>query len=362
MVYKNEEKPKYLILKDYIIDLIKKEKIVAGDKIFSDNELVEKFDLSRHTVRHALAELVSEGWLYRKKGLGTFVKKDVDKFTVRNIGIIVTYLNDYIFPSIIRGIERELSKDGYNIILYSTYNSHRKERFCLENLLNQKLDGLIVEPTKSILPNPNLDLYNKLVKNGTKLLFMHGIYKELNSSYILENDEEAGYIATKYLFNNGHRKFGGIYKIDDQQGHQRYKGFLRALQEFEIDIDDDMIYWFETDELIYDTGFIKYNKIKNILNNSTALICYNDQVTLKVKDMVYEEKKKVPEDLSIISFDDSQLATASEVKMTTIAHPKEELGKEAGIIIKKLVNNNQEIFKMEIVPKLIERESVKNIK
>ena len=117
--------------------------------------------------------MVTEGWLYRVQGKGTFVNRRPDEKinSTKTIGVITTYLSDYIFPSIIRGIDSVLSINGYNIVLGCTYNQHEKERLCLENFKNQKIDGLIVEPTKSALPNPsNIELYKEISNEGIPIL------------------------------------------------------------------------------------------------------------------------------------------------------------------------------------------------
>jgi GntR family transcriptional regulator of arabinose operon len=223
----DNEKHKYEMLKSYIMETIKSEKLEHGQKIYTENELADKLNVSRHTVRKAIGALVNEGWLYRQQGKGTFVGNKIaekDKKT-KIIGVITTYMNDYIFPSIIRGIDSVLSEKGYNIVLLCTYNQHEKERNCLESIQHQDIEGLIVEPTKSALPNPNMDVYNDIVKSGIPLLFINGFNKDIKSSYVIEDDISAGYLATKHLIELGHKSICGIFKIDDIQGHNRFSGF-----------------------------------------------------------------------------------------------------------------------------------------
>lgn len=352
------EKPKYQQLKDYIINMIKSKELTAGDKISSENELAEKFEISRHTIRQALSELVNEGWLYKVQGKGTFVNRepDVRHKSSKTIGVITTYLNDYIFPAIIRGVYDELSEKGYNIALNCTYNRHEKERLCLENLLEQNVAGLIVEPTRSALPNPNIDLYKKFSASGIPILFIHGCYRELAYSYIVEDDTEAGYIATKHLIELGHERIAGIFKIDDIQGHYRFSGFQKAHLEAGLPISDSRIIWFETDDLE-----VKFKAggthIQDLLSQCTAVVCYNDQIALKVMDVLREKGLSIPESISLVSFDDSQLALASEVKLTTVAHPKEKLGEEAAKAILNMIERVQDYYEVKMQPELIVRGS-----
>lgn len=352
------EKPKYQKLKDYIIQTIQREELKPGEKIYSENELAEKFLISRHTVRQAIGELTNEGWLYRVQGKGTFINRRPDETCggVKTIGVITTYLSDYIFPSIIKGIDGILSANGYNIILGCTNNQHEKERLFLENLLNQNVDGIIVEPTKSALPNPNIALYKEFNTRGISVLFIHGCYRELDYSYIVEDDLEAGYIATKHLIDLGHKKIGGIFKIDDIQGHFRFSGFQRAHAEALLKTSDSRILWYDTDDI--DTKINATEPyLQNLLTQCSAIICYNDEIALKFIDLVRKKGLNIPENISLVSFDDSQLAIASEVKLTSVAHPKEKLGEEAAKSIINMINRAQTYYDVKMKPVLIVRGS-----
>lgn len=358
------EKPKYQKLKEYLTEKIRTQEWKTGDKICSENELAEQFSISRHTVRQAISELAADGWLYKVQGKGTFVDRRPDKPipSTRTIGVITTYLGDYIFPSIIRGIDSVLSTNGYNIILGCTYNQHEKEHTCLENMLNQHIDGLIVEPTKSALPNPNAFMYRELSNNGIPVLFIHGLYKELEYSYVLEDDIQAGYLAAKYLIDNGHRTLGCIFKMDDVQGHKRFEGYQQALKEAGLVSADSNVIWFDTENAETILGGEGKKRLEAILERCTAIVCYNDQISMTILDVIRSKGMSVPQDISLISFDDSQLAVASEVKLTTVAHPKEKLGEEAAKAIMQMADRSCNYFDLKIQPELIIRESVKNMK
>lgn len=356
------EKPKYQKLKEYIIGIIKSRELDPGEKIHSENELAEKFGISRHTVRQAIGELVSEGWLYRVQGKGTFVEKRSDEKSgqPKTIGVITTYLNDYIFPAIIRGIDGVLSEGGYNIMLGCTYNQHEKEQLCLENLKNQNIAGLIAEATKSALPNPNLGLYRELCSIGIPVLFIHGYYKDLDCPYIVEDDVSASYMATRHLIKLGHVKISGVFKIDDIQGHHRFAGFQRAHNEAGLSFPDSRVLWFGTGDT--DEKFKGSSKeLHRVLADCSAIVCYNEQIAVKVMDAIREIGLNVPDDISIVSFDDSPLAIASEVKLTTVAHPKEELGREAAKAVINMIDGIKDFNEIKMQPELVIRGSTKKI-
>lgn len=355
------DKPKYQKLKDYIVETIQARQLKPGQKIFSENELAERFGACRHTVRHAIGDLVGEGWLYREQGKGTFVshRQDERASRSRTVGVITTYLSDYIFPSIIRGIDAVLAVNGYNIMLGCTYNQHEKEKLCLENLINRDVAALIAEPTKSALPNPNLELYRELQEKGIPLLFIHGSYKDLGASWIVEDDIQAGLLATEHLTGLGHRSIGGIFKIDDIQGHYRYAGFQEAHKRAGLELSDSRVLWFDTAEMDEKLGTSGSAKMSRLLAECSAIVCYNDQVAIRVMDLARENGLSIPENLSLVSFDDSQLAIASEVKLTTVAHPKEKLGEEAGQAVLDMLSGRRKRVDIRMQPELIVRGSTR---
>jgi len=178
-IFLDEEGSKYQQVKTNIKKWILAGKVDRDGKIPSENSIAELFGISRHTVRQAVGELVNEGWLYREQGRGTFVKKLVTpqaEGTIPerlNIGVITTYLADYIFPHIISGIESYLTSRGHSVSLYSTSNNVSQERRVLEQALSQGVNGFIIEPTKSTHPNPNIDLYLLMEQKNIPFVMLH---------------------------------------------------------------------------------------------------------------------------------------------------------------------------------------------
>ncbi|MCU4669747.1 GntR family transcriptional regulator, partial [Bacillus paralicheniformis] len=198
------EPTKYSMVKNKIKSWIYEGKVKPGEKIHSENELMKIFDVSRHTIRQAIGDLVHEGLLYREQGSGTYCSHRLqlsEKGRERNkmIGVITTYLSDYIFPSIIRGIESSLSSAGYTLVVASTNNDIEKEKQCLVNMLDKKIDGLIVEPTKTGSFNPNLNYYLTLEQHHIPYLMINQLYQELNPPHFILDDEHGGFIATEHL-------------------------------------------------------------------------------------------------------------------------------------------------------------------
>ena len=134
--------------------------IRPGDKISSENVLAKEYDISRQTVRKAIDILRNEGFLYAEHGRGTFCSDMIkQEGNSGNIAVVMTYLSDYIFPYIIRGIDEVLEKEEYSILLKSTHNYRKVEAKCLEELVKKNIDGLIIEPSKSQIAFKNHDIF-----------------------------------------------------------------------------------------------------------------------------------------------------------------------------------------------------------
>ncbi len=367
---------KYMIVIDKIKEWIANGEVKPGEKIYSENELAKMFHVSRHTIRQAVGQLVHEGMLYREQGAGTFcahppvsplevapITGQAPQMPGKNIGVITTYISDYIFPSIIRGMESYLTSKGYSLIISSTDNDLDKEKQCLEAMLSRNIDGLIIEPTKSSGYNPNIHYYLELERKNIPYLMINQYYSQLNPPYIMLDDEKGGFIATEHLIELGHEKIIGIFKTDDMQGVYRMKGFIRAFRENKVPFLNDTIISYTTEEL--DT--VLEDRLKELLANPTdiptGIVCYNDASALTVIAILRNNGFNVPEDISVIGYDDSTLAWASDIKLTSVTHPKVQMGTDAAKWIVDAVEKNQPELQKSITyePELVIRNSTKSL-
>ncbi|MDR3596236.1 GntR family transcriptional regulator [Clostridium sp.] len=351
-----EAETKHEMIEKYYINLVEENKVSAGDQLPSENEIASLFNVSRHTVRQALTYLVQEGWIYKERGKGSFFSNKRPNEFKKNVAVLTTYISDYIFPKIISGIEEELRKKGYNLLLFNSNNDIQNERICFENIINQDIAGLIVEPAQSTINNLHHDSIKKIEKNNIKYIAINANCDEENSAYIVVDDEQGGYKLTNYLLELGHRNIAAIFKADDLQGEKRRKGYIKALEEYGISFDKNIVGEYITDnQEMYIDQFTK--KILSLENRPTAIFCYNDKVALRVIDNCRKENITVPKDLSIVSFDDSSLAVSSDVKLTTIKHPKEEMGIKAAKCIIDMIEGRIDKPQYTYSAELIVRDS-----
>ncbi len=149
-------------------------------------------------------------------------------------------------------------------------------------------DGILVEGTKAGLPNPNLDLYRKLISRGVPMVFMHGIYPELSDCLsVLDDNYGGGRQLVEYLYKKGHRSIAGIFKNDDFQGLQRYAGYADALRDLGLPLEDQRVFWYNTESkerLLSDNN--SWEQVTDMLHNCTAVVCYNDEIASRLVSLL----------------------------------------------------------------------------
>lgn len=362
----NNRQFKYDRMVSDLKEMILSGEIKAGDKIPSENILSGKYEVSRQTVRKAIEILRNEGYVYAEHGRGTFCSELANHTHIsKNIAVVTTYLSDYIFPRIIQGIDSVITSNDYSIILKNTHNSRGLEAKCLEELLQKDIDGVIIEPSKSQIYCKHLNLFKKFEEYNIPYVFIQGCFEQLSDKpHVLMNDFEGGYLITKYLIDKGHRNIAGVFKADDSQGQNRHKGYVKALNESGIMYNPDKVVWYYTE----DRSVHPYEAVRKMVKNNIemdAIVCYNDQVAAGCIRTLRECGKMIPEDISVTGYDNSQTPNEMGLKITTIAHPQEELGRMAATLLMELIQNGGETDKnsgIMVEPYIVEGDSCKDRK
>ena len=246
----------------------------------------------------------------------------------KTIGVITTYISDYIFPSIIRGIESRLNEDNYSLLLASTNNDISQEKKALEMMLSYGVDGLITEPTRSNVYNPNIAYYLSFKEQEVPFTMINAYYEELEVPFFCLDDVQSSYLATRELISKGHTQIGIIAKMDDLQGKFRMKGFIKALGEAKLRFQQEHVLSFDT-ATKPDLSANLEMYLNDNRDDLTALVCYNDEVGLEVVHVCRKLGISIPDELSIIGQDNSYIAKNANIQLTTLTHPQEQMGRDA---------------------------------
>ena len=317
-------------------------------KLPTEHELVSRFGVSRQTIRQAILSLKNRGVVYQIQGSGTYVSDRAGSVSrthgsaFRNVLVICTYISEYIFPSIVRGIEATLNGTGTRIHIAATGNNVGLERKILTDVIKLKeLDGIIVEGSKTSFPNPNIPLYREIEKSGIPFVFLHCAYPELSEAVVVGMDDYAGgKTAVRRLLDGGCSKICGIFKSDDRQGLMRYAGFSEGALESGFNLDDLQVRWYTTEDIIDHGMGLDGEMISAIAKSGVdGIVCYNDQIASSLIRDFTRLGYPIPK---LISFDHSYLCEASAVHFDSLGHRKEELGRLAATKIRNMIEGKKE--------------------
>ena len=190
-----------------------------------------------------------------------------------------------------------------------------------------------------------------------RLVFINGTYPELSSiPSVLADNYGGGRMLVGYLHQKGHQNIAGIFKNDDMQGTLRYAGYIEALRDLGLPLEDRQICWYNTEmrESFLSEGFLDCTL--DSFSGCSAIVCYNDEVAIRVVSHLKKRGIQIPQEMAVVSFDDSQYSELAPVRITSLSHGGQNLGELAADLMLRQLRG--ETCRSVVVPwVLAEKES-----
>jgi LacI family transcriptional regulator len=268
------------------------------------------------------------------------------------VGVVVSDVTNPFFTSIVRAIEDEVLKQGYSIILCDTDEKPEREQAYLRLLMGRRVDGLIVAPSSG-----NADLLRSAIESGLPVVLLDRSIPGLTADVVLSDNESGAFDAVSYLIGMGHRRIGIIAgRLEVSTGADRMAGYVRAIRTHGIPADESLI---EVAKFKRDIAYDKTMKMLNRAEPPTALFVCNNVMTAGTMAALKAAGKKVPEDISVIGFDDSEWAALMDPPLTVVAQPIVELGTRAAQTLMRRISRGRVKTPRAVVlkPELILRDS-----
>jgi len=332
---------KYEIIKTDLLDKIRRGELKESDRVPSENKLADIYGVSVITTRKALTDLVASGHIFRIKGKGSFVSEKQrggnrhSSATLKKKMCIVTLIvlmhenSDSSTMQIIRGVQSHLSMNGYSMVIECSHDNVESEAQIIDKCIDNDVDGVLLF---SANPDANIRKIRMLSTSGIPLVLIDRPTALAPVSFVGSYNMHGMYMMTKYLHESGHECIAfAADNISISTEQARYDGFCEAVNECGAVFDDDMFIphvMGNSEELL---GMVKKKC-------PSAIVCVNDKCAMLVIDYLQAAGIRVPEDISVTGFDDSEMGRYKNPSLTTIRQPFDEIGKEAAVKLLELIN------------------------
>jgi len=277
------------------------------------------------------------------------------------IGVIVPTSDRQFFASFIRGIEEMVREEGYHLMICQSDEQYDKECFSIDSLLNIRVDGIIASVAKNTV---DFNHFQKIESQGVPLVLFDRVIESLHANLVYSDDFYGGYRAVTHLIEQGCRRiahFAGMQHIHIYQN--RLKGYLQALREHNLPVDDDLI--LETD-LIHDTynsleiGRSLAQKLDRLKHRPDAVFSSSDFAAMGALQYFKENLVGIPDDIALVGYSNDFSSSVIEPSLTTLDQHTARMGNEAACHFLKQIRTKPERFtpqKTLLKPDLIIRNS-----
>ncbi len=272
------------------------------------------------------------------------------------IGLIIPDISNPFFSSIARFIELESRKAGFSVMICDSEEDSEIERDSIKILGMRKVDGMIICPV-----GKESKYISAIVKQNVPVVTVDRYFPELDLAYVVSDNYHGSIDAVNHFIENGHQKIAFIQGLTDSSVNKdRLRGYKDALRMNGIPLSDTMVVG---DSFGEQSGYIGAKFLLNRSERPTAIFAGGNLISFGAMRAIAEENLSIPDDISIIAFDDQAFSGYLSTPMTTIGQKKEEIGK---ISIKLLLNqmnleSTTEQTGIMVPTELIVRKSVKKL-
>lgn len=275
------------------------------------------------------------------------------KGSTHNLGIILPFITNYYFSTVITGIQEVAYNNGYNIILFVTNDSPERELAIIENLSVSSLDGLLVSISSDA---DSCSHFQEIIDEGIPIVFFDRVVSEIETSKVMQDDYNGAFEAVGHLIENGYRN---IAHIAGPKGlsftEARLNGYMDALKKHDMSVNED---WIIYSGFSQDFGESDTYRLLELDQKPDAIFAVNDRKAIGSMIALKNKGIKVGEDFGVIGFTNDPVSTIISPSLSTIAEPAFEIGKiSCELLIKHITKKYFHAEEIILPGKLIVRES-----
>ncbi|WP_312469732.1 LacI family DNA-binding transcriptional regulator [Neobacillus sp.] len=280
------------------------------------------------------------------------VARSMKRKETHTIGIIVPDIKNPFFPLVVSGIEQKAREKGYYTILSSTNESPIVEEEIVKIFIERGVDGVIITTA-----NEAGDHIKLLHDQGIPIVAVDRAIKNFEVDTVLVDNVNGSYQAVQHLILQGHKKIAIICGPQNTTpGHERFLGYKKALEEYNIPFDESMVI---QGDFMEGSGYHAAHELFDLENKPTAIFSSNNLMTIGCVKAIIDLDWKLGEEVSFIGFDDVEIATFIKPKLSVVSRPMNTLGEIAVQLLYERMNVKGNLPKRQYLlsPELKIRES-----
>lgn len=277
------------------------------------------------------------------------------------LGLVIPDNSNMFFSELSKSVEIAARKRGYSLIYGNTSDVYSRDYEYLKLFVDHQVDGIVLTKSSHLPENEDIRNMEFLQESGVPFVVVDRQPKGFQSSMVTVNNVIGGYLATRYLIEQGHTHIGcftGPLGLTTSQ--QRLEGYKRALEEFGIPYDESCVV-----EGNFSSGLELKAMSRFIEKNITGVFCQNDIMAFGIYRAASKHNIRIPADLSVVGYDNINLCDIVYPGLTTIHQPIDQIGEESVRILVQQIENTQNekaVEVKELEPKLVLRNSVSSVK
>jgi len=245
------------------------------------------------------------------------------------VGIVVADVTNPFFTEVIRGVEQEAQSSQYSVILCDSNEDHNLERHCLNSLFSRRVDGVLLAPSTAS------SHHEHRIQRRFPIVLIDRVALGYRGPAVMTHNFEAAYEGTRHLLELGHRRIAIISgNLSLSTGFDRLEGFRKALQEQHLPLPDEYL---QQGDFQLESGYRCALELMKLPVPPTAIFSCNNKMTLGLMRVLGELHINCPQTVSVLGFDDFEWAAYFTPRLTTIAQPTFEIGRQAmRMLLRKL--------------------------
>ncbi|MBD1392174.1 LacI family DNA-binding transcriptional regulator [Mucilaginibacter glaciei] len=252
----------------------------------------------------------------------------------KTLAVIVPEIANNFFSLAINGIEEVARQHGYHVLIYQSHDNVEAEASFIKSLLTGRADGILLSVASETVNEIHLMDLNKQIPT----VFFDRVPDGLNTVNVTTNDYESAYDAAEHLIESGCKKIAYLFALNNLlAGKNRLKGYLNALKDHNIDLDDHLIITCGKDDIN------NYSLLKDAISKyqPDGVISATEELVLPCYEICQLLKINIPNYLKIVSFSNLKTAPFLNPSLTTVTQPAFEMGFKAASLLLKLLDNKQ---------------------